>query len=205
MRSFIKIFVGIAILATAIIGYGNSLEYLYELTFLSNLIGGVVLLLDGMIYYVFKKNIPIIIYQMVVLCTNVVFFTGILTLLGWHSFNFKGAFIFLHAINPPLFLIIYMFFTELNIKDKSDYMKRIFVSPLLIMGYLVFDYIRYLITGQFVYGLVNAESFTAAFALLIGIVFYFLMAFMSYGIIDFKLYIQNRFQILFGSQRKRPY
>ena len=49
MRNFIKIFVGIAILATAIIGYGNSLEYLYELTFLSNLIGGVVLLLDGMI------------------------------------------------------------------------------------------------------------------------------------------------------------
>ena len=192
MKNAIKIFLGVAIIATAIIGYRNSLEYTYELTFLSNSICGLVLLLDGTLYCIFKKNIPIIIYQMVLLCTNVVFFTCIFSLLGWHSFNLNGAFFFLHAINPPLFMVIFMFFTKLKIKDKTDYIKRIFISPLLIIGYIIFDFIRYFITGRLVYGLVNTESLTAVSVPLIGIGFYLLMAFMSYGLIDLKLYIQKK-------------
>lgn len=193
MKNLIKIFIGLAIIASAIVGYRNSLDYLYELTFLSNLACGLVLAADGVIYYIYKKNIPSIVYQMVVLCTNVVFFTCIFTLFGWHSFNFSGAFIFLHAINPVLFLGSYLLLTELHIKDKTDYIKRIFISPALIMGYLIFDYLRYLATGELVYGLVNTQSLTPIPAALIGVGFYLLMAFMSYGLTQLKIYIQRNY------------
>lgn len=192
MKNIIKILIGITAILSAIIGYRNSLDHFYELTFLSNLSCGLLLLVDGVLCYFNRKSVPIILYQMIILCTNVVFFTCIFTLLGLHSFNFSGAFTFLHAINPPLFLMAYLFFTELKIRDKTDYIKRIFISPLLIMVYLCFDYIRYLFTGTFVYGLVDAEKLSAVTILLIGIGFYFLMAFMSYGLIELKLHIQKK-------------
>lgn len=193
MKNAIKIFAGIFIIATAIIGYHNSLEYTYQLTFLSNSLCGWIFFIDGIINCTIKKNVPIIIYQMAVQCTSVVFFTCIFTLFGWHTFNFKGAFLFLHTINPPLILVIYLFLTKLNIKDKADYFKRIFISPLLIMCYLLFDYIRFLNKGELVYGLINEESLNAVSVPLIGIGFYLLMAFMSYGLLDLKLYVQKKF------------
>ena len=42
------------------------------------------------------------------------------------------------------------------------------------------------------YGLISTERITIISAMLIGIGFYLLMAFMSYGLIDLKLYVQNR-------------
>lgn len=193
MKNTIKTFIGIMIIVTAIIGYHNSLEYLYELTFISNFICGLTLLSDWIINCICKKNIPIIIYQMIVLCTNVVFFSCIFSLFGWHNFNFKGAFFFLHTINPLSFLVIYLLFIKLNIKDKVNYIKLILISPLLIMGYLLFDYIRFLIKGHLVYGFVSDEILTIISVPMIGIGFYLLMAFMSYGLLDLKLYVQKKF------------
>ena len=192
MKKTIKLIDGIFIILTAIWGYHNSIDHMYELTFISNTSCGIVLLSDGLIELSIKKNVPAWIYQIVLLCTNVVFFCCVFTLLGWHSFNFSGAFFFLHVINPPLFLAIYLFCTELKIEGKSDYIRRIFISPLMIMSYLLFDYIRYIITGDLVYGLLPTESLTFVAAMLIGIGFYLLMAFMTYGLIDLKLYIQKK-------------
>ena len=192
MKKTIQIIAGIFIVLTAIWGYHNSIDHMYELTFISNTSCGIVLLSDGLIKLSMNKKVPAWIYQMVLPCTNVVFFSCVFTLLGWHSFNLSGAFFFLHIINPPLFLLIYLFCAELKIESKSDYLKRIFISPLMIMCYLLFDYIRYIITGNLVYGLISTERITIISAMLIGIGFYLLMAFMSYGLIDLKLYVQNR-------------
>ena len=71
-------------------------------------------------------------------------------------------------------------------------MKRILISPLMIMCYLLFDYIRYIATGNLVYGLIPTEGITVISAMLIGIGFYSLMAFMSYGLIDLKLIVQKK-------------
>ena len=193
MKKIIKIIAGIFIVIMAIWGYRHSIDHMYESTFISNTSCGIVLLFDGMIELSMNKKVPAWIYQMVLLCTNVVFFCCIFTLLGWHSFNFSGAFFFLHAINPPLFLSIYLLCAELKIESKSDYIKRIFISPIMIMSYLLFDYIRYIITGDLVYGLISPESLTFGTAMLIGIGFYLLMTFMSYGLIDLKLYVQKNF------------
>ena len=192
VKKIIQITAGIFIVLSAIWGYRNSTDHMYELTFISNTACGIVLLSDGLMNLLFDKKVPAWIYQMVLPCTNVVFFTCVFTLLGWHSFNFSGAFFFLHVINPPLFLSVYLFCAELKVESKSDYIKRIFISPLMIMCYLLFDYIRYIITGNLVYGLIPAERLTLVSAMLIGIGFYLLMAFMSYGLIDLKLYVQKK-------------
>lgn len=81
---------------------------------------------------------------------------------------------------------------ELKIENKVDYIKRIFIFPLMIMSYLLFGYIRYIITGDLVYGLISTKSLTAISASLIGVGFYLLMAFMSYGLIDLKLSVQKK-------------
>lgn len=192
MKSGIKIIIGLAIFLSAIVGYRNSFNYFYELTFLSNVSCGVLLILDGVLHIFSKKEIPVIAYQMVVLCTNVIFFTCVFTILGWHTFNFEGTFIFLHVINPPVFLLCYLFLTKLTVKNKKEYLKYIFVCPLLLMTYILFDYIRYLVTGNLVYGLINAENHNIISLLLIGFAFYLLMSFMSYGILKLKLFIQRK-------------
>lgn len=191
----LKIFFGLMIVLTAIIAYRNSFDHLYELTFLSNSTCGLVLLTDGILNCVLNKRIPVIIFQALIVVTNVVFCTCVLTLLGLHTFNFSGAFFFLHAINPPVFLLLYLFTTRLEIKSKKEYMIRIFASPAIIMGYLLFDIIRYCVTGNLVYGLISPEYLTVVSVPLIGIVFYFLMAFMAYGLQELKLFVQKKCDI----------
>ena len=61
MKNAIKIFAGIFIIATAIIGYHNSFEYTYQLTFLSNSLCGWTIFIDGIINCTLKKTVPIII------------------------------------------------------------------------------------------------------------------------------------------------
>lgn len=192
VKRIIQILAGIFIVFTAIWGYYNAIDHIYELTFLSNFTCGIVLLSDGLTNLALNRKVPALIYQMILPCTNVVFFTCIFTLLGWHTFNFTGAFFFLHIINPPLALSVYLLCVELRIKSKADYMKRIFISPFMIMCYLLFDYIRYITTGNLVYGLISTERITILSAMLIGIGFYSLMAFMSYGLIDLKLTVQKK-------------
>ena len=98
----------------------------------------------------------------------------------------------MHGINPIIFLVFYLFFNKLIIKDKRDYIRRIFIAPIMVMTYLIFDFIRYVVTGKLVYGLIAAENINYVSVLLIGVIFYLLMAFMSYGLLDFKLFVQKK-------------
>lgn len=192
-RYILKIVFGLMIILTAIIAYHNAFELLYELTFLSNFSCGLALLTDGILNCVWNKRIPTFIYQGLTIAINVVFCTCIWTLFGLHTFNFSGAFFFLHAINPLVFLLLYLFTTRLEIKSTREYIIRIFASPVIIMGYLLFDFIRYCVTRNLVYGLIPTEYLTVVSVPLIGIGFYLLMAFMAYGLQSLKLFIQKKF------------
>lgn len=192
MKRTIKIIAGLFIISTAIFGYSPQPKYMYELTFLSNFFCGLLLFADGITEITRKKSLPAILYQIILPCTNVVFFTVIFQVLGLHSFNFDGMFFFLHIINPPLFLLIYLFCTELNIKDKRDYLKRVFVSPVLVMIYALFDLIRFIITGNLVYGLISTDKIGVASVTVIGVSLYLLIAFMGYGLIELKLFAQKK-------------
>lgn len=187
VKNIIKIIAGIFIASTAILGYYGIVILMYELTFISNITAGIVLIADGVMGLTLKKNIPALIYQMVLPCIITVFSTCVFALVGFFTFNFEGAFFFLHVINPPVFLLLYLFCVESNIESKGDYLKNTFLSPLMITGYLIFDFIRFFIVGFLVYGLIPAEIVTPVSAVLIGIVFYFLMALLCFGFIKLKL------------------
>lgn len=186
----IKILVGLFIIGTAFYGYHYKPQYMYELTFISNFISGLLLLTDGILNLFLTKKLPVMFYQFVLPCTNTVFFTVVFKLLGLHDFNFDGAFFFMHAINPVVFFILFLFGTELKWKGKRDSVIRIFLSPIMIMAYVLFDFIRYTITGEFVYGLIPTNKITVVSTVLIGIGLYLLMMFMSYGILELKKYVQ---------------
>lgn len=191
-KNIIKIIAGIFITLTAVCGYYNAIGLMYELTFISNTSCGLVLLSDGVLGLSINKNVPALIYQIVLPCIIAVFSTCIFALLGLFSFNFEGAFFFLHITNPPIFLLIYLFCTELKIESKSDYFKNILISPLMVTCYLIFDFIRYFITGSLVYGLIPTEIITPVSVILIVIGFYLLMAFISFGLIKLKLFVQKK-------------
>lgn len=191
VKNIIKIIAGIFIASTAILGYYGIVILMYELTFISNITAGIVLIADGVMGLTLKKNIPALIYQMVLPCIITVFSTCLFALVGFFTFNFEGAFFFLHIINPPVFLLLYLFCVESNIESKGDHLKNTFLSPLMITGYLIFDFIRFFIVGFLVYGLIPAEIVTPVSAVLIGIVFYFLMALLCFGFIKLKLLVQK--------------
>lgn len=181
-------------MGTALWGYHYEPRYMYELTFLSNFSCGLLLLADGIMNVWKQKELPVLLYQFILPCTNTVFFTVLFQLFGWHDFNFSGMFFFMHVVNPPLFLLLYLFCTELRLKDNRDYKKRIFIAPAMIMLYALFDLVRYMITGELVYGLISADKLTVVSVPLIGIVFYLLMAFMSYGLLELKQFVQSKFK-----------
>ena len=190
-----KIIVGLFIILTTLGGYKFQSSYMHELTFISNFSCGLLLLLDGLISLTRKKALPAILYQFVLPCILTVFCTVFFKIFGWYDFNFSGMFFFMHGINPILVLIMYLFTTKLELKDKKDYVRRIFITPAMVMCYLLFDYIRFLITGNLVYGLVSTESLTFVKAAIIGIVYYASIAFMSYGLLVLKLYVQKKIEI----------
>lgn len=191
-KKIIKIVAGIFIVLTAICGYFDPIGYLYELTFISNFTAGIVLLSDGVLGLTLDKNVPALIYQLVLPCIIAVFSTCAFALLGLFSFNFEGAFFFLHIINPPVFLLIYLFCVESRIESRSDFFKNILISPLMVTCYLIFDLARFFITGYLVYGLIPTEMINAVSAVFIVIGFYLLMAFMSFGLIRLKLFVQKK-------------
>ena len=192
MKKIAKIVVGLFILLTALVGYNFQSLHMYELTFISNSSCGLLLLLDGTVSLIRKKALPAILYQFVLPCILTVFCTVFFKIFGWHDFNFSGMFFFMHGTNPILVLAMYLFTTKLELKDKKDYVRRIFIAPAMVMSYLLFDYIRFLITGNLVYGLVSTESLTFVKAAIIGIVYYASIAFMSFGLLNLKLYVQKK-------------
>ena len=190
--NILKIIVGLFILDTVLYGYNFDFSHAYELTFVSNTSCGLLLLIDGIVSLIKKKSVPIFLYQCVLPCINTVFFSVFFKLFGWHDFNFYGGFFFMHGINPVIFLVLYLFSTNLIIKDKRDYIRRIFIAPIMMMTYLLFDFIRYVVTGKLVYGLIATENLNYISVPLIGVVFYLLMAFMSYGLLDLKMFVQKK-------------
>jgi len=180
MIPLLKIIFGIGIIMTVIWGYvfSGGAKYMYELTCISNLAAGLILIVDGIFY---KSEKASFLYLFILPTIMSVFLvTVICTLTRISHFNFSGGFLFMHAINPLVILVFYSL-TYPKI-DKKTELIRIFTSPLLMIIYLLFDYIRYLITGELIYGLIPNEYLYPWLIIIIGIVIYALLAFMSYGL-----------------------
>jgi membrane protein CcdC involved in cytochrome C biogenesis len=194
MKNIVKILIGFFIILSALVGYNFNPAYMYQLTFISNALCGLLLMTDGLVVMITKKSLPVILYQFVLPCILTSFCSVFFVIFGWHDFNFSGMFFFMHVINPVVVLAMYLFTTKLELKDKTDYVRRIFIAPAFVVSYALFDYIRFLITGDLVYGLVSAENLTFINAFIIGVCFYASIAFMSYGLLELKLYVQKKME-----------
>lgn len=171
IENIVKIAVGLLMVVIALIGYIPQPEYLVELTFVSNTLGGLLLLADGMLNIVQKKNFPNAFYQNVAVSILMVFLVCMGSLTGVYRFNFKGAFFFMHVINPIVFIVCYMIF----VNEQGRKIRFVLTAPTMIIMYFVFDYILCQFTGKFVYGFVEPKELTFFYAIIIGFVMYIFM------------------------------
>lgn len=176
IKNIIKIATGFLIIVIVLIGYLPQPEYLVELTCISNTLGGLLLLADG-IFNITKKKMRLnSFYFNVTVSLFTVFLVCMGSLTGLYHMNFHGAFFLMHVVNPVAFTAYYILF----VKEQRHSVKEVITAPVMIMAYCLFDYIRYLFTGKFVYGFMDAEGFTFVWAVITGIVIYALMLLLSW-------------------------
>ena len=182
-NNIVKITVGSLMIIMVLIGYIPQPEYLVELTCVSNMLGGLLLLADGILNITKKKNLPNACYLNVTAGILTVFLVCMGSLTGAYQFNFKGAFFFMHVINPVAFTACYIFL----VNEQERKIRFVFTGPVMTMIYLLFDYIRGQITGRFVYGFIEPEEFTFFYAVIAGIVIFVFLYLLSLG-----LFVLNR-------------
>ncbi|MBD5524868.1 MAG: hypothetical protein HDR04_10720 [Lachnospiraceae bacterium] len=178
IKNIIKISVGMLMIITVLIGYIPQPEYLVELTCISNTLGGLLLLADGTLNIIKKKNFPNSFYLNVAVSILMVFLVCMGSLTGIYNFNFKGAFFFMHIINPLVFAACYMLF----VNEQSHKIRFTLTAPVMIMMYLLFDCIRFQFTGEFVYGFIEPEELTFFNVLIAGIVIYIFVCLLGLGL-----------------------
>lgn len=182
-KNVIKIAAGVLMLSCVLIGYIPQPEYWVELTCISNMLGGLALVADGVLNLTTRKNIPNAFYLNVTVSILIVFLVCMGSLTGIYKFNFKGAFFFMHIVNPIAFLVCYLHFCDEN-KRK---IKSILTASIMSMVYVLFDYIRCRFTGKFVYGFVEPEKITFFYAVVIGAVLYIFLS-----LLGLSLFTLNR-------------
>jgi hypothetical protein len=188
---YIKIVLGILFIVAVIYSYYEIPQYLVEGTCVSNTLGGVLLIIDGILGFK-NKRVPMLIWQMEIgFIMTVYLLCAILTGFRIHSFNFEGGFMFLHSINPLILLAIFLFSLRLDISNGKEVLRRSFIAPVLIMAYLLFDLIRHQITGEFVYGLIPNNS-SILIVLIFGVGTYISEVVLNYGLIRLKMFVGTK-------------
>ena len=178
----LKICLGGIMAVLALTGYVLTPELFVEMTFISNFVGGVILVVDGVLMFK-NKSVPSFVYRNVAVCIFFVFLICAGSLTGAYHMNFKGVFFFLHTIFPILFILMYIFFVKEN---KEKVIIKITTTPILMIVYLLFDFILGKIRGEFVYGFFKSDELDFLFALLIGLVFYLFLGLIGWLFLFFN-------------------
>lgn len=177
-----ELVVGILMLVSALYTYIPEPQYMCELTFISNIVGAGILLLDVVYELAKQKRLPSVLFLIETVTISIVFLITVgCTVSGLAHFNFSGGMFFLHVINPILYIGFYLFVEG----ERKFCFIEIVLAPIFIMVYLLFDYIRFLFVGSFVYGLFPAEKMSLLNAIVIGAVTYILIG--GYGLAIFSI------------------
>lgn len=188
IKNIIKVMAGLLMIVSVLIGYMPQPEYLIELTCISNTLGGVLLFADGILGIIKKKICSNSLYLNVTASIFIVFLICVGSLLGSYNFNFSGAFFFLHIINPIIFVCFYMIF----VNEQGRKMRCVLIAPTMTMVYLLFDYVRYRLTGEFVYGFIENEEFTFAWVIVAAIITYAFMYPLSLSLFALNRFVHKR-------------
>ena len=177
-----KIVLGACMVVLALIGYIPIPADLIEMTCISNLAGGIVLIVDGILYFK-GKSVPIFLYRNIMISIFFVFLVCTGSLFGAYRMNFKGVFFLLHTIFPILFILMYIFFIR---DDKEKLIVKITTTPVMMIAYLLFDFILGQIRGKFIYGMFKVEELSFWWALLAGVLIYLFLALVGWAFIYFN-------------------
>lgn len=168
LKNIVKIAVGLWMIVVVLIGYIPQPEYWIELTCISNTLGGLLLFTDGIRNIIKKKTYPNSFYLNATVSILIVFLVCMGSLTGAYKLNFNGTFFFMHVINPIVFVLCYMLF----VNEQHRKIRSVLTAPIMIVAYILFDYIRYQFTGTFVYGFIESGKLTFSCAIIIGIILY---------------------------------
>lgn len=181
-RIVFELTVGLLMLVAALYTYIPQAQYMYELTFISNIVGAGLLFSDVICVCAKRKWLPSVLFLIETVTISIVFLISVgCTALGLVHFNFSGGMFFLHVINPVLFIGFYLFVEG----ERKFHLTQIVWSPIFVMVYLLFDYIRFLFVGSFVYGLFPTETMSLLNAIAIGVVAYILIG--IYGLVIYSM------------------
>lgn len=142
---------------TSILSYWGNFNQACELTFLSNSLTGLFLLIVGILWLCNKHVYQFLFLDFVVLLLIV--FVICMVFLKDFSIGggFKGGFALLHIVNPLLMLIFYLFFSN-QTKVKFG---LIFTALAMPIAYLTFALIFGAATGNYIYPTLNYTEYGA--------------------------------------------
>ena len=184
-----ELVVGILMLVSALYTYIPEPQYMHELTFLSNMAGAGIFIADGLCQMIRRKQLPGVLFLIETATISIVFLITVgCTVSGLAHFNFSGGMFFLHIINPILVIGFFLLFRG----EREFKIKKIAVAPLFVTIYLLFDYIRFLFVGDFVYGLFPAEGMNLFKAIVIGVVAYIIVDIWGLVLYSIARIVRNR-------------
>lgn len=155
-------------LFTALYSYSDSWEYLYELTFLSNFLTGLFLLIAGILSFL-NKSVPQFMFLDFTVLLLIVFGVCVSFIT---EFNFENGFLYLHIVNPLLMLVFFLFGSDQS-RVKRQQLFTVLAMPFV---YLIFASIFGAATGNYIYFFLNYTEYGIGntllfiFGILIGII-----------------------------------
>lgn len=185
LKSIISVIMGLMFIATVVIAYWGNFQYVYELTFLSNALTGLFLLITTVLKRK-GKEIPQILY----LDFTVLLFMVFLICIAFISeFNFTGAIFFLHVINPLALMAYFLIYNDMNKINKALSVFTILIMPLT---YLIFAVIYGSITDNYIYFFLNYKEKGIAYSVIFVLIVAVSLVAIGYGIFFLNRYLHRR-------------
>lgn len=123
-----------------------------ELTFLSNFVAGILLLLDSLYGILKKLYIP---QSFHLITGSILLCVLLISLLCIGEANFSGVFMFLHVINPLLYAVLVILFTY----QRPIKLSFVFIGTLVLtMLYFIYVILYGLYSGDWLYSVINIRE-----------------------------------------------
>lgn len=140
---------GLLFISTSLVTYWGNFQYVYELTFISNFLSGLLFLTAG-IFLLLDKPFPQVLFLDVAVLLLMVLGVCIV-----FQMSFKGLIVFLHLVNPLLALAFCLLFS-----DQRQVKGPLTLTALILPGcYLVFALVFRARTGNYIYPFLNYPVF----------------------------------------------
>lgn len=181
LKSIISVMLGLMFISTAIFAYWGNFQYVYELTFLSNIATGIFLLITAILEKK-GKEIPQILYLDF---TVLLFMVFLICIAFINEFNFTGAIFFLHIINPLTLIVYFFIFNDLS---KINNFLNVLTILIIPFAYLAFAATYGSITGNYIYFFLNYKEKGIAYSII-----FILIVAVGLVVIGYGFFFINRF------------